>query len=98
MEMTTRYMKYNKNGFDIKAVVNGSGEGAVADILYRPFGENVYMHIGKIYQIYTAACGTTRDTLTWSEREVATVINKKSWHEAAKDLYRSIKKGNGNGN
>ena len=38
----------------------------------------------------TAACGTTRDTATWHHVKGASPITKKSWHEAAKDLYAAF--------
>lgn len=90
--MTQRTLTYIKNGFDIKAIVSGKGENAVANVMYKPYGAEDYINIGQIYQILTGACGTTRDTLTWNHVEVATVLNKKSWHEAAKDLYTAYRK------
>lgn len=87
----TRTMTYNKNGYDIKAVASGSGDNAVAQIMYKPYGSDEYVNIGQIYQILTGACGTTRDTLTWSHAQVATILTKKSWHEAAVDLYKQWK-------
>ena len=87
-----RIMKYNKNGFDIIAKVFGAGEGAFAHVLYKPYGEDKYINIGKIFKTTTAACGTNRDALTWHHVEAASPINKKSWHEAAKDLFTVYKK------
>lgn len=82
-----RIMKHQKNGFDIIAKVFGAGEDTYAHILYRPYGEEKYIAIGKIYKTTTAACGTTRDTATWHHRQAESPIQKTTWHDAAKKLY-----------
>ena len=48
-----RIMKHQKNGFDIIAKVFGAGEDTYAHILYRPYGEEKYIAIGKIYKTKT---------------------------------------------
>ena len=90
--MSIRRMKYKKNGLDIHCRVEGSGEYSEAIILIKPQGEDKYIVIGKIYKTTTAACGTTRDTATWHHRKGESPITKKSWHEAAKDLYAAFQK------
>jgi hypothetical protein len=90
--MSIRRMEYKKNGFDIRCRVHGSGEYAYADILWKKYGEDHYTYIGLIYYTTTAPCGTTRDTLTWHHVKGESPVNKKSWHEAAKDLYAAFQK------
>lgn len=85
-------LTYNKSGYDIKAIVTGAGCDAVAEIMYKPYGEAEYLQIGRIYKTTTGACGTTRDTATWHHRYAESPITKKSWHEAAKDLYSDFRK------
>ena len=86
-------MEYKKNGFDIRCRVHGSGtEYAYADILYKKYGEDHYTYIGLIYYTTTTPCGTTRDTPTWHHVRGESPITKKSWHEAARDLYAAFKK------
>tara|TARA_B100000497_G_C7318152_1_gene212770 strand:+ start:84 stop:353 length:270 start_codon:yes stop_codon:yes gene_type:complete len=85
-------MEYKKNGFDIRCRVEGSGEYAEGLILWKSYGEDHYTLIGTIYKTTTMACGTTRDTTTWHHVKGASPINKKSWHEAAKDLYTVFRK------
>jgi len=81
-----RTLTYSKKGYDIKAVVTGSGFDAVAEIMYKPYGEAEYLEIGQIYKTSTMACGTTRDAATWHHVRAASPMCKKSWHEAAGDL------------
>ena len=90
--MSIRRMKYNKNGFDIICRVHGSGEYSWADILWKSYGENQYQYIGRIYKVSTMACGTTRDTATWHHVKGESPMHKKSWQDAAKDLFKSFKK------
>lgn len=90
--MSIRRMKYKKNGFDIICSVQGSGDFAEAEILYKPYGEDQYVYIGEIYKTTTAACGTTRDTATWHHVRAESPILKTKWHEAAIKLYSAFKK------
>jgi len=85
-------LTYSKNGFDIKATVTGTGYDTVADVMYKPYGEEDYLQIGQIYKTTTGACGTTRDTGTWHHVKGASPFSKKSWHEAAKNLYQVFRK------
>jgi len=87
-----RKMKYNKKGYDFMARVHGTGEYAEAIILWKLDSDDTYTPIGKIYKTTTAACGTERDTATWHHVQNASPINKTSWHEAAKSLYRVYRK------
>ena len=90
--MSIRRMEYKKNGFDIRCRVEGSGEYAEGLILYKRYGEDHYILIGKIYKTTTAPCGTTRDTQTWHHVRGESPVTKKSWHEAARDLYAAFSK------
>ena len=90
--MSIRRMVYKKNGYDIRCRVEGSGDYAEGLILWKSYGDDKYIVIGKIYKTTTAACGTTRDTATWHHVKGASPITKKSWHEAAKDLYQVFRK------
>ena len=85
-------LTYNKNGYDIRAVVTGTGYDAVAEVMYKPYGEDEYLNIGQIYKTTTMACGTTRDTATWHHVRAASPMHKKTWYEAAADLYRAFRK------
>tara|TARA_B100001093_G_scaffold471592_1_gene493998 strand:- start:1942 stop:2070 length:129 start_codon:yes stop_codon:yes gene_type:complete len=38
------------------------------------------------------ACGTTRDTATWHHVKGESPTTKKSWQDAAKDLFKSFRK------
>jgi len=87
--MALKTRTYKKNGFDIEATPCGN---EALQILWRNYGEKDYEFIGVIYLTTTAPCGGTRDTATWSTSETNSPINKKSWHEAAKDLYSEFLK------
>jgi len=89
---TDMTLTYNKNGFDIKATVTGTGYDAVADVMYKPYGEAEYLEIGQIYKTTTMACGTTRDAATWHHVKASSPMYKKTWYEAAADLYCAFRK------
>ena len=86
----TRTLKYNKNGFDILCDISSEFDGG--EVMYKPYGSDEYVAIGRIYKTTTGACGTTRDTATWHHRYAESPITKKSWHQAAKDLYSDFRK------
>ncbi len=91
--MTIRRMKYNKKGFDIICHVVGPFnheyyEQTYAEILYKPYGEENYIPIGKIYKEFTAPCGTTQSTLSWHHIKGESPLRTNQWPEAAKDLYQ----------
>jgi len=88
----SQILKYTQKGYDITAIVSGTGFDAFAEIMYKPYGAEEYLEIGKIYKTTTGACGTARDTSTWHHRYAESPIAKKSWHEAAKDLYSDFRK------
>ncbi len=88
----SQILKYTQKGYDITAIVSGAGFDAYAEIMYKPYGSDEHVAIGRIYKTTTAACGTTRDTATWHHVKSESPINKKSWHEAAKDLYSAFRK------
>jgi len=88
----TKTLTYNKKGYDIKAIVTGTGYDAVAEIMYKPYGEDEYLDIGQIYKTTTMACGTTRDTATWHHVKAASPMYKKTWYEAAADRYSAVRK------
>jgi hypothetical protein len=94
IKMSIRRMEYKKNGYDIRCRVEGSGDYAVGIVLWKSYAhaDDRYIVIGEIYKTTTAACGTTRDTATWHHVKGESPINKKSWHEAAKDLYAAFRK------
>ena len=81
--MSIRRMKYKKNGFDMLCRVHGSGEYSEATILIKLQGEDKYIIIGEIYK-------TTN--LNWTHQKGVNQINKKSWHDSAKDLYTVFQK------
>lgn len=87
--MALKTRTYKKNGFDIEAVPHGNER---FEILYRPYGEKDYVFIGEIHLTTTAPCGGTRQATTWSTSPTNSPIFKKSWHEAAKDLYSEFLK------
>jgi hypothetical protein len=87
--MALKTRTYKKNGFDIEAVPAGNERFG---ILYRPYGEKDYVFIGEIHLTTTAPCGGTRQATTWSTSPTNSPIFKKSWHEAAKDLYSEFLK------
>jgi hypothetical protein len=82
-----RNRTYTKNGFDIIAQVDNSGEQVTANILYKPYGADEYIEIGTIYETETASCGTTRNTNSWSHERCKSPMWKHSWYEAAIKLY-----------
>jgi hypothetical protein len=90
--MAIRRMKYQKNGFDILCRVEGTGDYAEGLILWKSYGDDKYIAIGKIYKTTTGACGTTRDTATWHHVRGESPLDKRSWHDAAKKLYDLFKK------
>jgi hypothetical protein len=85
--MSTLNPKYETKGFDIICRVHGSGEYAYADILWKKYGEDHYTYIGLIY--YTT---TDQDVPTWHHVKGESPITKKSWHDAAKDLFSAFSK------
>ena len=87
--MALKARTYKKNGFDIEAVPAGNER---LKIFNRPYGEKDYVFIGEIHLTTTAPCGGTRQATTWSTSPTNSPIFKKSWHEAAKDLYREFLK------
>lgn len=88
----SQILKYTQKGYDITAVLSGAGLDAYAEIMYKPYGSDECLAIGRIYKTTTAACGTERDTFTWHHRYAESPIAPKSWHEAAKDLYSDFRK------
>ena len=81
--MSIRRMEYKKNGYDIRCRVEGSGEYSEAIILIKPKGEDKYIVIGQIYKT---------KNLNWTHQKGVIQMVKKSWHEAAKDLYAAFQK------
>jgi len=79
--MSIRRMEYKKNGYDIRCRVEGSGDYAEAIILIKPQGEDKYIVIGKIYKT---------KNLNWTHQKGVIQMVKKSWHDAAKDLYAAF--------
>ena len=99
--MTIRRMKYNKYGLDIICHVVGTFnheyyQYAYAEILFKPYGEENYIPIGKIYKEFTAPNGNPnrpgKSVLSWHHIKGERPLVKKQWHEAAKDLYDVYKK------
>ena len=90
--MAIRRMKYQKNGFAILCRVEGTGDYAEGLILWKSYGDDKFIAIGKIYKTTTVACGTTRDTATWHHVRGESPLDKRSWHDAAKKLYDLFKK------
>ena len=79
--MSIRRMKYKKNGLDMLCRVHGSGEYSEAIILIKPQGEDKYIVIGQIYKT---------KNLNWTHQKGVIQMVKKTWHEAAKDLYAAF--------
>jgi hypothetical protein len=79
--MSIRRMEYKKNGLDIRCRVEGSGEYSEGLILWKSYGDDKYIVIGKIYKT---------KNLNWTHQKGVIQMVKKSWHEAAKDLYAAF--------
>jgi hypothetical protein len=54
-KMSIRRMEYKKNGYDIRCRVEGSGEYAEGLILWKSYGDDKYIVIGKIYKTNLAS-------------------------------------------
>lgn len=86
--MSIRRMKYTKNEFDIICRVHGSGtEYGYADILWKKYGEDHYTYIGLIYYR-----NTDQGVPSWHHVKGESPTTKKSWHDAAKDLFSAFSK------
>ena len=86
--MSIRRMEYKKNGLDILCRVEGTGEYSEGIILIKPKGEDKYIIIGRITADFVVApCGVLKNELTWRPVQKQKSLTKKTWHEAATDLY-----------
>ena len=81
IKMSIRRMKYKKNGLDILCRVEGTGEYSEAIILIKPQGKDKYIVIGQIYKT---------KNLNWTHQKGVIQMVKKTWHEAATDLYAAF--------